>query len=388
MSVKYLVILLLFITVIIAPASAVVITQQPDAIANGQPITITIRDLPNNATFSLLVEATFPVQPNSDFRFQMSQFAMPFTLTQSSVTATLTGTSQNRLEVMKGDTIVAVSGSSVDGRYTTTKQYTITPGTYDYFRLSGTSLPAGNSISAQFQVTGVKTGPDNSELTFVVEGVPDGTMKIAALVNNKQILEKTVIVGSGGAVQTISPTQTIAQGVQPAGTQTAGQQKTFTSADGLVSISTTGVDYVGVMKTSAGSAPSGMKIVSGPYTMVPQNITFTQPATLAFKIPAGTLQNEVILLVYRDGAWTDTTFSVADNTVTTSINRPGIYALFATVHPVTTTTETIPESTYISPTSGTTTQPLTTATKAGLELSIIGSGLIALVILGAKRKHK
>jgi len=165
----------------------VVITQQPDSIANGQQMTITIRDLPDNATFSLLIEATFPVQPSSEFQFQMSRFVMPFTLTKSPVSATLTGTSQNRLEVMKGDTIVAVSGSSVDGRFTTTKSYVITPGTYDYFRLSGTSLPDGKSISAQLQVMGEKTGPDDSELTFVVEGVPDGTMKIAVLVNNGQV---------------------------------------------------------------------------------------------------------------------------------------------------------------------------------------------------------
>jgi hypothetical protein len=75
-------------------------------------------------------------------------------------------------------------------------------------------------------VTAVKTGPDDSELTFVVEGVPDGTMKIAALVNNKQILEKTVIVGSGGSAPAGSPAPTGTQGIQPAGTPGAGQQKT------------------------------------------------------------------------------------------------------------------------------------------------------------------
>ncbi len=384
MSLKYLIFLLL-ITALALPTSAVVITQQPDAIANGQPMTISIRDLPDNATFSLLVEATFPVQPNSDFRFQMSQFVMPFTLSKSSVTATLTGTSQNRLEVMKGDTIVAVSGSSVDGRYTTSKSYVITTGTYDYFRLSGTSLPDGTRISAQFQVTGVKTGPDNSELTFVVEGVPDGTLKIAALVNNKQVLEKTVIVGSGGSAPAVSPTQTGSQGVQPAVTQPAGQPKTFTSADGKVSVLATGLEYVGLMKTSAGPAPSGMTVVSGPYTMVPQNITFVEPVTVIFPVPAGFPVNELILLEYQDGEWTDIIFSVADNTVTTSINQPGIFALFAPVPPVTTSTEAIPESTSISTTAVTTTQP--TPTKAGMELSIIVGGFLGLMIIGTRRKH-
>jgi len=47
------------------------------------------------------VEATYSVSPNTEFQFQMSQFQMPFSLKTSSITATLEGTSQNRLEVKK-----------------------------------------------------------------------------------------------------------------------------------------------------------------------------------------------------------------------------------------------------------------------------------------------
>jgi hypothetical protein len=88
----------------------------------------------------------------------------------------------------------------------------------------------------------------------------------------------------------------------------------------------------------------------------------------------------------RDGTWTDTTFSIINNTVTTPISRPGIFALFAPVHPAGTTTEAIPESTYISSTSVTTAQP--TPTKAGMELSITGSGLLVLFVTARKRKHQ
>jgi hypothetical protein len=148
---------------------------------------------------------------------------------------------------------------------------------------------------------------------------------------------------------------------------------------------TPGVDYVGLMKTSAGDAPPGMKLVSGPYTMVPQNITFVEPATLVFSVPGGVPVQELVLMEFRDGTWTDTTFSIINNTVTTSIDKARIFALFAPVHPAGTSTEAIPESTYISPTPATTTQP--TPTKAGLELSIIGSGFLGLMIIGTRRKH-
>jgi hypothetical protein len=129
-----------------------------------------------------------------------------------------------------------------------------------------------------------------------------------------------------------------------------------------------------------------MTIVSNPYTMVPQNITFIQPATLVFSVPAGVPVQELVLMEFRDGAWTGTTFSIINNTVTSSISKTGIYALFELVHPVGTSTGAIPESTYISPTPGTTTQP--TPTKAGLELSIIGSGLLVLFVIGRKMKYR
>jgi hypothetical protein len=89
---------------------------------------------------------------------------------------------------------------------------------------------------------------------------------------------------------------------------------------------------------------------------------------------------------FRDGTWTGTTFLAVNNTVTSSISKAGIYALFELVHPAGTSTETIPESTYISSTAVTTTQP--TPTKAGLKLSIIGSGLLVLFVIGRKRKQR
>ena len=136
---------------------------------------------------------------------------------------------------------------------------------------------------------------------------------------------------------------------------------------------------------SSSSSP-GIEIVSGPYTMVPQNITFIRPATLAFSIPAGVPVQELVLMEFRDGTWTGTTFLAVNNTVTSSISKAGIYALFELVHPAGTSTETIPESTYISSTAVTTTQP--TPTQAGLELSLIAGGLFVLFMTGRKRKHQ
>jgi len=101
MHLRRVLVVLLFLSLLIIPAVSVTITARPETIANGYPITITVTDLPDGAQFSLLVEAKYSVSPNTEFQFQMSQFKMPFSLKTSSITATLEGTSQNRLEVKK-----------------------------------------------------------------------------------------------------------------------------------------------------------------------------------------------------------------------------------------------------------------------------------------------
>jgi len=371
--------LLIFLLLIVASAAAVTITERPDTIGNGQPMYITIQDLPESASFSLLVESSSVVEPGSEFRFQMSQFVMPFSLRKSSVTATLSGTSQNTLEVMKESTIVTVSGKSVDGHFSTTKTYDITRGTYDYFRLSGTSLPTSRSISAQLQVTGTKQGPDDSEISFVVEGITTGSITTAVVVDGRQVLYKTIPVG-GSPPSRGGPSTS---GSSPSTTAPPPEQwTTFTSADGQVSITLSQAGSVGFLKVPADHVTPGMKVISGPYSLVPQNTTYLPKATLQFQIPPGTHLGGLAVASLTGDTWTPLGSKFENSTMSATIGSSGTYALLgpdatpATTVPTTTITTTVP----------TTTAPSTTVppTKTGLEpftlIFAIGTGCAVMLV--------
>ncbi len=360
----------LFILVCLAlPAAAVTITERPDTIANGQPIFVTIRDLPGNSSFSLLVQADCAVEPNTEFRFQMSQFVMPFALKKSSITATLSGTSTNRLEVMKESTIVTVSGQSRDGQFSTTKHYDITPGTYDYFRLSGTSLPTARSITAQLQVTGTTQGPKDSEISFVVEGLTAGTITIAALVDGTQVLYKSIPIG-------VSESSSAGKGVPVATTAPPPEQwNTFTSADGLVSVTVSHAGPIGFLKVPPVDVTWGMQAISGPYTLVPQDTSFLPPGRIEFRIPAGAPRDGLVVASLDRETWTILSSTIGNTSVTAPVTISGTYALLGPVPVLATTT-----TTAITPIATTVEETPPTPTPADTTKAGIGGATLILAI--------
>ncbi|MDI9633707.1 MAG: hypothetical protein QFX32_06585 [Methanolinea sp.] len=290
------------------PAASLSITARPEAIQNGHPVTVEITGLPDGARFSLLVESVYSVSPNTEFYFQMSQFEMPFTLAKGNITATLEGTSQNRLEVRKGDTIVAVSGKSTDGRFTTTKTHDVTAGTYDYFRLSGTTLPTARTIVARFQVTGTKKGPENSRIWFVVDGLPSGTVTVAAVVDGAEVLHKKIPVGTGNA---------------PATNGTAS----FSSADGVVSVRVPEGTSVSVLSVPGQGVRGDFHVLAGPYAIVPYEAVLSPAGEITFALRGAPQARNPVVAILSGGNWTLLPSAVAGSSVTAPAGTGGIYAL-------------------------------------------------------------
>ncbi len=376
MYIRYAIPLILILVAL--PASAVTITERPDSIANGHPIYITITGLADGSRFDLLIDSSFEVQPNSGFSVQMSQFSMPFALNGGTVTATLDGTSENRLEVMKGDTIVAVSGRSVDGHYSTTKEYDITRGTYDYFRLSGVSLPTVRVVQAKLQVSGVKEGADDSEITFVVEGMPEGTITIIALVDGAQALYKTVTVGgqTAGSPSSGSTGPTATVSITPTATQA---WKDFASADGKARVRAFGADFVGLVAVSPQDVPEGMRVVAGPYSVMPNDLVFDPAATLAFTVPVGIPVADLQVYSYSGSSWSPMPAEMVSGELQIFIPAAGVYALLAPAPPETTVTQTVTPAT---------TAPATTApTRAGMEMLTVVLGAAVSLGLAAGRRR-
>lgn len=374
----------LFLSLLIIPVASGTITGRPDTVSNGRPLFVTITSLPDGAQFSLLVEATYDVAPNTEFQFQMSQFEMPFSLKQGSITATLEGTSQNRLEVKKEDTIVSVSGKSTDGRFTTMKSYDITAGTYDYFRLSGTTLPSARSITTRFQVTGVKQGPVDSEIGFVVEGLPSGTITLAALVDGAQVLYKTIPVGSGEMPR--SPDQT--RNIEPSVSQ---EKISFSSVDETVKVSVPPDMQVSIVKVPSSGAPEGMQIISGPYAIVPYEAIFSPPGEILF-FPGDTRVGDNTTIAFFSGdSWTLLPSVVAGDRVTAPLGKGGTYILVRPVSIVqtqnTTTETTMPATVTTVPATQTTTAASPTQ-KAGLSSATALTAIVITLIAFGSLKRK
>ncbi len=201
--------IILCLVLLIALAASVtgaVITLSPVQMERGDTVTIAIQDLADNQTFSIGIEGRFGVQPGEDFTFETSRFVMPFTLEAGQIRATLYDTNYNVLEVKKGDTTVKKVGNSVNGVFSTSESGTIPAGTYDYLRLSGTPAPGATIVSSGIILEGTKKGPDDSEISFVADGISDGSIRVRALVDGSLILDRTILIGNGVAAGTAFPT--------------------------------------------------------------------------------------------------------------------------------------------------------------------------------------
>ena len=233
-------------------AAGTVVTLSPGTIDRGDTVTIAIQDLGDNQTFSIGIEGRFGVQPGEDFIFETSRFVMPFSLEAGRITATLYDTDYNVLEVKKNDTTVKKVGNSVNGVFTTKESGAIPAGTYEYLRLSGTPAPGATVVSSGLTLEGTKQGPDDSEISFIPDGISDGTIHIKVLVDENPVLDRTIIIGNGVPAGTAFPTTAVPTTSPPSsGGSAAGGGST-----GSIAVSpVTSVPGTTIPTTSPGNEP-------------------------------------------------------------------------------------------------------------------------------------
>lgn len=219
---------------LLVPAlSAISISVAPDQIVEGDQVTISISDLPDASIFSLQILGTFTATPGGTFSFDMEDLVLPFSLNGGSFSATLWNTSTNQLIVRKGDTEVKKVGLSTGGVYSTTDSGSFPAGTFDLISLGGSAAPDATSIATSITLQGSKIGPLDSSITFVVNGVTDGSVAINILVDQVTTLSEVIQVGDAvtpthtpTTTQTTAPTTT--QTTVPTTTQTTVPTTTYT----------------------------------------------------------------------------------------------------------------------------------------------------------------
>jgi len=292
---------LVLLLALAASVTGTTIMLSPVQLERGDVVTISIHDLADNQTFSIGIEGRFGVQPGEDFTFETSRFVMPFTLEAGQIRATLYDTNYNVLEVKKGDTTVKKVGNSVNGVFSTSESGTIPVGMYDYLRLSGTPASGATIVSSGIILEGTKKGPDDSEISFVAEGISDGSIRVKSLVDGKLILDRTIIIGNGVAAGTAFPTTAPPATSRPAsGGGTAGGAAIETLVSPVITTPKTTVPT-----SPPGEEPlmtyAGTDVTPGPSgEQTPMHSAVTTPPTTK-KAPIGILSLLVPLLLA--GLW-------------------------------------------------------------------------------------
>ena len=201
----YLLYSIILVAIVVQGVHALSITVAPEQVERGDQVTVSIVDLPDNRTFSMHIEGTFAATPGGTFSFETRDLVLPFALDDGSLSATLRNTDTNVLIVKKGDTEVKKVGLSQNGVFSTTDSGSIPAGTYDTISLGGTAAADATRIIASMTIQGRKTGPADSEITFIVDGVAEGEVAVTVSVDGGIALTRTIQVGNPLAV---TPTQT------------------------------------------------------------------------------------------------------------------------------------------------------------------------------------
>jgi hypothetical protein len=362
--------------VIAVPAGAVSITESPDTIPRGGLITITMNDIRDGAQVSLLIDGEFNVVPGEKFSFQTNSFTIPIALNNGQISVTTQGTRSTQFIGKQGGTTVGNAKSADDsGYYSFSEAFPVKAGTYDYLRLEGRARDDVSTISTSMNLVGIKKGPDNSQITFNIDGIDNGLVRVTILVDGQSALPtKTITVGSGLIPQTTTTTpvptssttttatettttettQTTTTGTQTgtttttaaitdattaatttgttttAPTETTTLQKTFYSPDRKVSLSTRGIDYAGLMMFRGAAIPADWLAIGDAYMIIPESLEFSPRATLAFTLPKNTDANYAYFVGrYENNQWTTVPCSAGTNTIEAEIGRAGTYGLMA-----------------------------------------------------------
>jgi len=328
---------LIGILMLSSPVLAVSITQSPDQISRGERLTLSIRDLKNEDTFTLLIEGRFAVPSGSSFLFATDNFQMPISLTKGEMIAYTENTQETMLQVKKGDTTVGVGRKTgPDGIFSYSEKRDVGSGTYEKMRLTGTVLPGKTSVLTRLQLLGSKSGPDNSDISFTVDGIDEGSIILTVLVNDKQELFKQVTLRPPVTATQPVPDQYI---ILPASSRTPtvatplpeGPQ-TFSSVDGLASVTATGISYAGLLKIPPKDVPPDWILISSVYSIAPDSLVFSPAATLSFAIPVPPNPDTsyaYFIGMYNNGAWAMVPSTATATAIEAQIERADDFALMA-----------------------------------------------------------
>lgn len=381
--------------------NALSMSVSPDVIEDGDEIEITIEDLPDGASFAILVESQIGVERGERFVYEVQEFALPVSLSGGWIFASTKNTAFSTLSTALDGRTINVGGPSEDGVFTFTQQMDIPAGTYPSLKLEGKALPESSEIIAQMRLSGEKTGPEDSTISFQINGVKRGSSTIEVVVDDKTVLSETIPIGGGIPEEPTTEPTDVPTTEKPSGNQgssgpsgssgtsgntspqngevTATETVTTTpgvdevwSEDRLVRLEGPGLEGVGLVKVESGNIPDGWMPLGDAISITPEGHRFQEPVQLIFILPEdeAVSQATVFIAVLNGETWEILPSTLQNGSAVTEITGAGIYRLMRFAEGGATT----------APTTTATTLPQTTQTPLG-PACLIASVVLSFVLL-------
>ena len=376
---------LLMLILLIPAAAAATITISPEKISPGDTVTVDVQNLPDGAAFSLGIRSEFTVTPGERFAFTARDLVLPFSLGSGEVSAYSRGTEWTGLsaQMPDGASVSLSNNADANGEFRTTQSRTIPGGTYTLITLDGRAAPTAGSVTAEVTMQGTKTGPENGQISFGIDGVTHGTATVTVYVDGREALSRVVTIGSGSSSGTAtnptsSPTSGSVRDPSTGGEATPFTgSSTATSADGKVSLTGTDIEGAGLLSIAVqGTVPAGWSISGNTYAVTPEGREFSPAATVSFRLPS---TDGAATLAHLDGdAWVLVPSRIEGDSMTADITRGGPYALLTAASSATTTPVVTVTTSPSAPAPATTAAPITPL------LPVIA---LAILISGWKRRE-
>ncbi|NLB01474.1 MAG: hypothetical protein GX837_11080 [Methanomicrobiales archaeon] len=376
------------LAILIPAAAAATITISPEKISPGDTVTVDVQNLPDGAAFSLGIRSEFAVTPGERFAFTARDLVLPFSLGSGEVSAYSRGTEWTGLsaQMPDGASVSLSNNADANGEFRTTQSRTIPGGTYTLITLDGRAAPTAGSVTAEVTMQGTKTGPENGQISFGIDGVTHGTATVTVYVDGREALSRVVTIGSGSSSAgpgtatnpTASPTSGSVRDPSTGGEATPFTgSSTATSADGKVSLTGTDIEGAGLLAIAVqGTVPAGWSISGNTYAVTPEGREFSPAATVSFRLPS---TDGAATLARLDGdAWVLVPSRIEGDSMAADITRGGPYALLTAASSATTTPVVTVTTSPSAPAPATTAAPITPL------LPVIA---LAILISGWKRRE-
>ncbi len=369
---------LILLLLLIPAAMAASVTITPTTIDSGDTVTVNVKGLSENATFSLGISAEFDVTEGDVFSFSARDLTLPFALDRGEVSAYTKGTAWTELaaNLPDGGSVSLHYTANADGECRISQPRNLPSGTLNAVTLSGEAV-AGKIIT-QVEISGTKRGPDDGTISFAIEGLESGTATVAVYIDGQEALSQKIAIGTEPApVETETPS-TGGNGGSSSGSSSSSPSTTppapttTTSADGRVSL--TGADIGGASLLSLaveGTLPAGWTTAGSAYAVTPADRALN--ATLSFPAP------DAVATIARleNGTWVIIPSVIDGDRITAGITEGGSYAVLVPAE--------VPTQTVIPAT--TTTAPAATTTPAATPLpALLPIGACAILILVQNRR--